>query len=212
MRLYGDLGVILQEQHRQYEAFYAQRFLPRATVDEIPVRAANLVEMVPAGVARESGEESDGVVSGIQGLARPDLWSRVAKIEGEIDQITEALDRGDSSASEDEEPERRNEGGLVPGGGPVGRTRASEGGVDQVLDPRIHALLTPCPRNSYWVPVAYLHMLYARPNGQGRLTLQSSPPLDLVPLNINQKRVYHTLHPLPHFPSTNAGYRTRYYR
>ena len=158
-RLYGDLGALLQEQHRQYEAYYVLRFTPGATVDEIPGRAANQDETVPVGGARESG--------------RP-----VAEVEDEIAQITEALERGSSSAEEDGEPEGGDKGGLVPDSGPVSQERASEGGSEQVLDPRFHASLTPCLRNSLQVPMAYLHMLYVLSNYQGRLHLQSSPPLD----------------------------------
>ena len=100
----------------------------------------------------------------------------------------------------------------MPDGGPVGQERASEEGGEQVLDPRVHASLTPLRRNLLQVPVAYLHMLYVPPNNQGKLFLQSNPPLDQAPGNINQKRLYHTLNPLPFFPSTHAGYRRRYYR
>ena len=134
---------------------------------------AEISQSPTVGGAPESGEDSDGVISGIQGLARP-----VAEIEDEIEQITEALERGSSSAEEDGEPEGGDKGGLVPDSGPVSQERASEGGSEQVLDPRFHASLTPCLRNSLQVPMAYLHMLYVLSNYQGRLHLQSSPPLD----------------------------------
>ena len=55
-------------------------------------------------------------------------------------------------------------------------------------------------------------MLYARPNNQGKLFLLSNPPLDRTPDNINQKRVYHTLSPIPFFPPTHPGYGRKFYR
>ena len=62
------------------------------------------------------------------------------------------------------------------------------------------------------ITVAFDHMLTQLLNSQGRLVLQSSPPLDQVPENLSRSRVYFTLHPLPYFPVVHVGYRMRYYR
>ena len=77
--------------------------------------------------------------------------------------------------------------------------------VDENLDQAVHVSLTPRRRVPGEIPVTFNHMLTWPANWQGRLILQSSPPLDQVPDNLSRSRVYYTLHPLPHFPAVHVG-------
>ena len=74
------------------------------------------------------------------------------------------------------------------------------------------ASLSPFIRDSSRVPVAFYHMLWTKPNNQGKLYLQSSFSLDQCPDTGNQKRPYHTLKPLPFFPLCHHGYDRKYYQ
>ena len=145
----------------------------------------------------------------------------MAEVNVEIAQLTEPLNRGDSSSSEDDdEPEVREvvdaieagNGDLVPDRDQDEQERALEDGGEQVLDPRYHATLHMCHRDPSQMPVSYTFILYVPSNYQGRLHFKSCPQLDDVPDVHYVKRVYHKLQPIPFFPPSHVGYRMRYYR
>ena len=92
------------------------------------------------------------------------------------------------------------------------RGDGEDGGWDQVLDPARQASLSSFLWGASPVPVAYEHMLWARPNGQGTLVQQFPFPMDRCPAPGNQRQTYHTLQPLPFFPPAHAGYGRKYYR
>ena len=92
------------------------------------------------------------------------------------------------------------------------RGDGEDGGRDQVLDPTRHASLSSFIGGASPVPVAYEHMLWAKPNSQGKLYQQSSFSLDQCPATGNQRQSYHTLQPLPFFPPFHRGYSRKYYR
>ena len=92
------------------------------------------------------------------------------------------------------------------------RGDGEDGGREQALDPTRHASLSPFIGDASRVPVAYQHMLWAKPNNQGKLYQQSSFSLDQCPATGNQRRSYHTLQPLPFFPLCHRGYDRKYYR
>ena len=121
-------------------------------------------------------------VSSLRGVGRT-----ASEADAELAQLHEELERGDFVGEED-------------------------GGPEQVLDSTHHASLTSARRNLLGVPVAFRHMLFTRPNNQGKLILQSVPKLDRCPPSLNQHRVYHTLNPIPFFPPTHPGFCRKYYR
>ena len=117
---------------------------------------------------------------------RPGAGRTVAEADAELARIQEALEQDDMAIAE---------------------------GRDLVLDPTRHASLYPLPRaGTSEVPVAYTHMLWARPNNQGKLVLRSTFPLDQNPEEVGQRRPYHTLKPLPCFPPTHRGFGRKFYR
>ena len=142
----------------------------------------------------------------------------MVEIGGETSRVSEALDRGSRSPVGDDgglgvsEVVERDEEDRAPDGERDERVRALEEVAAQPLDTRYHATLHTCCRTASCVPVAYNFMLYVSSNYQGRLIFQSSPPVNKVPKNLNKRGVFHQLQPLPHFLSSHAGYRSRYYR
>ena len=206
-RLCSELGVILSEQQRQYEAFYGRCFGSEAAGDNVRGRSASPGETRSAegaGQASRTLAEANAQIARFEAsVIGEDSSSSDDEDEPEVGEVVEAIEAGDDD--------------LVPHGGRDERRRALEEGGELVHDSRYHATLHMCTQDPPRMPVAYPFMLHVPSNYQGRLHFRSCPPLDDIPGELNEKRAYmkrayHKLQPLPFFPPSHEGYRLRYYR